>query len=272
MNGSPNQQFLSAEHVTQKMCAEACRYIHELSTQRILILSLLGGAFITMGALFSILLSTGIETRGVQLLLQGVGFSAGFFFVILSGSILFTEVNVVLPASALHLKRSFVFRHAIQFWALAWLGNVLGAFIVGWVLHFSHHYPAEHYELLEKVIAKKMQYQIAGDISAWFQIVISGMFGNWMVGMAAFFAVMGQTIIGKYIPVLLAVTLFVAANLQHSPANMAYFSMVMPTGEGPGWIAAFAWNLIPAGIGNILGGSLLVALPLWYALRPTENE
>jgi formate/nitrite transporter FocA (FNT family) len=44
--------------------------------------------------------------------------------------------------------------------------------------------------------------------------------------------------------------------------------MIMPTGQGPGWVEALAWNIIPAGIGNILGGTLLVALPLWYALRP----
>ena len=83
---------------------------------------------------------------------------------------------------------------------------------------------------------------------------------------------MGRTIIGKYIPVLLAVTLFVAANFQHSPANMGFFSLAMPTGEGPGWGAAFGWNLAPAAIGNVVGGALLVALPFWYALRPHEQE
>ena len=39
------------------------------------------------------------------------------------------------------------------------------------------------------------------------QAVLSGALGNWLVGMAAFLAVMGRTIIGKYIPVLLLVAL-----------------------------------------------------------------
>ena len=47
---------------------------------------------------------------------------------------------------------------------------------------------------------------------------------------------------------------------------MGYFSLSMAYGGGPGWDAAFWWNVIPAGIGNILGGALLVALPFWYAL------
>ncbi len=40
---------------------------------------------------------------------------------------------------------------------------------------------------------------------------LSGVLANWMVGMAAFMATMGRAIVGKYIPVVLAVTLFVAA-------------------------------------------------------------
>ena len=68
-----------------------------------------------------------------------------------------------------------------------------------------------------------------------------------------------------------AVTLFVAANFQHSPANMGYFSLIMPTGHGPGWGAALSWNIIPVGIGNIIGGSLLVVLPFWFALHHRER-
>jgi formate/nitrite transporter FocA (FNT family) len=171
---------------------------------------------------------------------------------------LFSEANVILPASALDCIRSQLFKGGLRFWIIAWLGNPIGALLVGWALQLSQHYPAGHYESLQEI----------GGVTAWFQILLSGMLGNWMVGMAAFFAIMGRTIVGKYIPVFLAVTLFVAGIFQHSPAIMGYFSMIMPTGQGPGWVEALAWNIIPAGIGNILGGTLLVALPLWYALRP----
>jgi len=74
------------------------------------------------------------------------------------------------------------------------------------------------------------------------------------------------------VPVFLAVTLFVSANFQHSPANMGYFSLIMPTGHGPGWGAALGWSIIPAGIGNMAGGAFLVALPFWYALRPGQRR
>ncbi|TCJ26784.1 formate/nitrite transporter family protein [Halomonas sp. GDM18] len=267
----PAAQFIASRDVAQEICRETCEHIHTLSAPRILVLATLGGAFITMGALFSILLSTGVETHGLQLLLQGIGFSVGFFLVILTGAALFTEANVILPVSALNCSRGDMLRRGLKFWVLAWVGNLIGTLLTGWVISLAQVYSAEHYQLLESVVAKKMHYQQVGGAEGWFSLVLSGMLGNWMVGMAAFLAVMGRTIIDKFVPIVLAVSLFVAGNFQHSPANMAYFSMIMPTGAGPGWWDAMRWNIIPAGIGNLLGGSLLVALPLWYGLRPQRN-
>lgn len=268
----PAAQFIASHDVAQEICRDACQHIHTLSAPRILVLAILGGAFITMGALFSILLSRGVETHGLQLLLQGVGFSVGFFLVILTGAALFTEANVILPISALNCSRSDMLRRGLKFWVLAWVGNLVGTMLTGWVLSMAQVYSPQHYQLLAELVAKKMHYQQVGGAEGWLSLVLSGMLGNWMVGMAAFLAVMGRTIIDKFIPIVLAVSLFVAGNFQHSPANMAYFSMIMPTGEGPGWWDAMRWNIIPAGIGNLLGGSLLVALPLWYGLRPQRCE
>jgi formate/nitrite transporter FocA (FNT family) len=231
----------------------------------------LAGAFITFGALFSVLLSTGVKTTGLKLLLQGFGFSVGFFMVILSNAVLFTETNVVLPASYLNCTRSDVVVGALKFWILAIIGNAAGALIVGTLLTFTQSFSAEVIENLTSVVEKKMVYMNGGSITNWFQIVISGVFGNWMVGMAAIFAMMGRTIIGKYLPIFLLVTMFVAGNLQHSPANMGYFSLAIPLGVGPGWGSAVFWSLIPAAIGNVLGGTLLVALPFYYALN-AEKE
>ncbi|MBW3662746.1 MAG: formate/nitrite transporter family protein [Actinobacteria bacterium] len=72
--------------------------------------------------------------------------------------------------------------------------------------------------------------------------------------------------------IMLAVTTFVAANLQHSPANMGYFALWMAeTAQGPGWATALGWNIVPAGIGNMLGAAVLVALPFWYVFRPSAG-
>jgi formate transporter len=235
------------------------------------VLGILAGAFITTGALFSTLLATGTDNPGVERLLEGLGFSAGFFFVILAGAALFTEANVVMPATALRNEPGVTAARIARFWGLALVGNFIGALVVGYALHLAQHYPADVNALLDEIVARKLSYREIGVPGAWFQVVLSGVLANWLVGMAAFFAAMGRTIIGKYIPVFL-VTAFVAANFQHSPANLGFFSIVEAAGRGPGWDVALGWNVVPAGIGNMIGGTLLVVLPFCYETRPRSGS
>ena len=187
--------------------------------------------------------------------------------IILARAALFTEANVVLPASLLQGNAYSLLGKAARFWAIAWVGNMLGCYLLGQVIAFAQHYPEAFQSTLSYMVSKKMSYMAEGTTSAWLQIVVSGMLGNALIGMAAFFATMANTLVSKFIPIFLVVSLFVAGNLQHSPANMGYFSLIMAMGEGPGWSDAFLWNILPAGLGNILGGTLLVALPFWFAFR-----
>jgi len=94
-------RFLDVHKVVHEMNRETWQNLKGYTFFKVLILSVMGGTFITFGALFSILISAGVEITGMVLLLQGFGFSVGFFMVILSGSLLFSETNVVLPASFL---------------------------------------------------------------------------------------------------------------------------------------------------------------------------
>lgn len=269
----PSRQYLSAEHVLGAMCDFGSRRIEQLSALQILVLGVVAGGFITAGALFSVLLAQGVDTPGVTRLLEGLGFSTGFFFVVLSEAVLFTEANVVLPAVLLHRSRKARLALRVgRFWALAWIGNLLGAALVGGLVMLAQDYPHGTLELLGEIVHRKMAYARAGTPEAWLTALLSGILANWLVGMAAFFATMGRTIFGKYIPVALAVTLFVSANFQHSPANMGYFALAIGSGQSPGVGQALWWNVVPAGIGNVIGGAFLVALPFWYALCPEERE
>lgn len=61
--------------------------------------------------------------------------------------------------------------------------------------------------------------------------------------------------------------LFVAAGFQHSPANMGYIALHIAHGGDLDWATALGWNIIPAGIGNMLSAATLVAIPYWYVFR-----
>lgn len=259
-------RFLAPDRVLSALAAEARHALRQRSHGQTVVLAVLAGCFIAAGAYSSVLLSLGIASPGLSTLLLGIGFATGFFFVILTGAVLFTEVNVLIPALVLNMTTREFCRVFAIFWLLAALGNVIGAVALGTLINIAHPLPADVTDHLSELVHHKMTFFEEGTTSAWLRVVLSGMLANWLVGMAAFFATMGRSILEKYVPVLLAVSLFVAANFQHSPANVGYFALIMPTGAGPGWGAAITWNLVPAAIGNIIGATLFVALPLYYAL------
>ncbi|MDF1524521.1 MAG: formate/nitrite transporter family protein, partial [Trueperaceae bacterium] len=186
----PPHQYLAAERVMGAMAASGRRRLEHLDPLRVLLLAVLGGGFITAGALFSTLLADGFTSPGAKDLVAGLGFSTGFFFVILSDAVLFTEANVVLPAVLLHRAGSW--RRVARFWALAWVGNLLGAFLLGSALAVAQVFPAGMVEELTGFVAKKMAYADVGTAGAWGRLVLSGVLANWLVGMAAFFSVMGR--------------------------------------------------------------------------------
>ncbi len=266
----PPSQFVAPERVLIEMAEAGAKRACGLRAHQVLVLSVMAGGFISIGALFSTLIATGTDNQGVQRLLEGFGFSVGFFLVVLSGALLFTEVNVELPATLLGKRRDRIglppLRTAIlKLWLLAAIGNMIGAFVLGQVIVYVSEYGAGFEALLDEVMSTKMRFQEVGGAEGFFKAVLSGIVANWLVGMAAFLATMGRTIIGKYIPVLVTVMAFVAGGFLHAPANMAYLSLSQPFGHGPGWGDGLLWSVLPAAIGNIIGAFFLVALPFYIA-------
>ena len=256
---------LDTRRAIEAMAMSSGRHLLDAPFVHLSLMAVYAGALIAAGALFSVLLSAGVTAEGPHRLLEGLGFTAGFFFVILSQAVLVTELNVVLPVTLLHFsKRSLVMKTA-RFWILAFIGNMVGALAVGYLVASVQSYPPPITSSLTNIISAKMAYREIGGATGWLQVVLSGMLANWLVGLAALFATMGRTIVDKFVPVFLAVSLFVAAGFQHSPANMAYFSLARGAGIGPAWSLALGWNILPAAIGNILGGFLLVAVPIWIS-------
>jgi formate/nitrite transporter FocA (FNT family) len=268
----PAAQYLTPEGAVETMAMFGARRVLDTPPRNIAILAAYGGALIGAGALFSILLSGGVETPGSRRLLEGLGFSAGFFFVILSHAILFTEANVVMPVALLHCSIETMAGKALRFWIVAWVGNFIGALAIGYLVTAVQHYPPDVAARLDEIVAGKMAYREIGGVMGWFQAVASGALANWLVGLAALFATMGRTVIDKFIPLFLAVSLFDAASFQHSPANMAFLSLAAGMDVGPGWGTAVGWSILPAAVGNILGGFLLVVAPFWIAFGSRHDE
>ncbi|WP_369405180.1 formate/nitrite transporter family protein [Oceanobacillus picturae] len=260
----PERQYLFPSQVMETFSEKGKEHL-DTNMPSQFILSLKAGSFMTFGALFSVLLAIGIDAKGITYLLQGLGFTAGYLMVFVSGSVLFTEVNVLLPTS--YLQKSYWKKNKyVKFWVVAYIGNIVGALFVALLVISSNSMTPEFTKEIETLLSHKMKFAENGWIG-WFQVVVSGILANWLIGMAAFLTTAARDMVGKILGTALPVILFVAGNFQHSAANMGYFSLGLFTSDKYVWHEYVLQNLIPASIGNIIGGAIFISLLFSYAFR-----
>jgi formate transporter len=110
-----------------------------------------------------------------------------------------------------------------------------------------------------------------------------GVLCNILVCMAVWMALAGRSVVDKFIAILFPISAFVAAGFEHSIANMYFFPMALllkwhglalPAGGDAITVAGMFGNLGPVIAGNIIGGSVLVAMVYWviYLRRPPHTE
>jgi len=149
----------------------------------------------------------------------------------------------------------------LRHWALTFLGNLAGAlFIVGVIIG--------HGGVLSTPALTKEVFAIATAKSitpAWYQIFLKAIGANWLVCLACFLACCAREFFSKVVAIWWPVFAFVLLGLDHVIANMFYMPMAIFLGHPTLTVGYYIWHsMIPAALGNILGGSLFVAVVYWY--------
>lgn len=231
-------------------------------------LGVLAGAFIGFGALLATLVfcddSIGFSSAR---LLGGFAFSLGLVLVSVAGAELFTGNNLLAMAwAAGHLTTGAVLRN----WIIVCLTNLVGAIGLAVLVAYSGHLSMNDGAVGATAV------KIAAAKCALPPLVafLRGVLCNVLVCMAVWMAFAGRSVIDKIAAIVPPVTAFVAAGFEHSVANM-YFIPVgwLATRLNPQWAALdranaitpahFAENLTVVIAGNLVGGSVLVALVYW---------
>jgi len=239
----------------------------------LLMLSMLAGAFIGLGALYFVIVqsdpSLGFATRQI---LGGVVFSLGLFLVIVAGAELFTGNNLLAMAWA-DGKLSTV--DVLRNWAIVCIGNFIGASGLALLVFLSHH-PEMHDGAIAQQYLKIASAKVTMPFwTAFFR----GVLCNVLVCMAVWMALAGRSVVDKAVAIVFPISAFVAAGFEHSIANMYFIPLAMLLqnfghvgGNAPvlTW-AGFFSNLVPVILGNIIGGSVLVGLVYHVIYRRTPG-
>jgi formate transporter len=232
----------------------------------LLLLGVLAGAFIGLGALlFTLVASDASLGYATRQLLGGLVFALGLVLVTVAGAELFTGNNLLAMAWASRLLGTGeVLRH----WALVALANLVGAAGLALLVALSGHAALNGGEVGHTVIAiaaAKLQLP-------WWEAFARGVLCNLLVCMAVWMAMAGRSLTDKVLAVVLPVAGFVAAGFEHSIANFYFFALALLLGA-PLTATGMLHNLVPVIAGNLVGGSVLVAGVYWAIyLRPGPGQ
>lgn len=234
-----------------------------LSITRMAALSVIAGAFVALGGILSVYVGFGIPgiasaNPGLQKLFSALMFPVGLFLIVLFGGELFTGNNAVLMPGC--YKGNYSFLSVLQNWVLVWIFNFIGALAFTYLFVYMSGLTAiEPYHSAIISIAE------AKTSLPFTTILLKGIGANWCVCVAVWLCLMVESLPAKFLSCLIPVGAFVILGYEHCIANMFFIPAGMLEGADVDIMALFQ-NLIPATIGNVLGGALLVGT-LFYALH-----
>lgn len=254
---SPSEVF---EHVV-----EGCKLKAKYSWKKLLLLTMIGGAYVGLGATTCLLVGGMVseapwnpdETKQnygmFKLVLGSVGFPMGFLAIMVCGAELYTSLCAYCMAA--WLENEITLYEHIKLLVVSWVGNFIGCLWLIGLLYLSEIF--DHKDMYLEMMAHDKTHL------KWGVVVVRGIFANWLVGIATWMANSARDLTGKAVGVWLPISAFVMIGYEHCVANM--FILVMAVAQGGDLtVKQVLWdNIIPATIGNWIGGALLVGA--WYS-------
>lgn len=230
---------------------------------QVAMLGVLAGAFIGLGALYFVIVASDASLGfAAQRVLGGVCFSLGLLLVVVAGAELFTGNNLLAMAWA---DGKLSTRDVLWNWLVVCLANLVGAAGMAALVFMSGHAEMNGGAIGRTTLAIAAAKTSLPLWTAFWR----GVLCNVLVCMAIWMTLAGRSVIDKMVAIVFPISAFVAAGFEHSIANMYFIPLAMmlkaagaalPPGGETITAAGFAWNLVAVIAGNLVGGSVLVAL------------
>lgn len=247
---------IAPSQITELVIEAGVKKAH-LPTRATLILGFLAGAFISLGFLLAIHVSTMIPAQWASFgnLLGAAVFPIGLILVILAGGELLTGNMMSLPLAM--FARRIGLGAVARNWLLVTFANLMGALFVAWC--FGHLLGLTEGPYLGKTLAAATSKASADFVHAF----VSGIGCNWLVCLAVWLSYASREMSGKILGIWFPIMAFVAIGFQHVVANM----FLLPAAIFAGYLdwAQVVHNLLAVFLGNAVGGAIFVGLAYYVS-------
>jgi len=268
----------------------------EMPFLKMFMLSVLAGAFISLGAIFATTIGAGgmaltsadgtvaFNTSlpyGVTRLLMGLVFSLGLILVVVGGAELFTGNNLIVMAWANGKVTGWAL---LRNWVIVYFGNFVGSIGTAVLMFLTKQYTFG----TNSVGIAALKIGVAKVDLTFLQAIALGILCNALVCLAVWLTYSARSTVDKIAAIIFPITAFVAAGFEHSVANMYFVPYALfiknfdpkfvstvgdkvPHLDLLTWQAFWVKNLVPVTIGNIIGGAVLVAAAYWAIFLRSEE-
>ncbi|QLL30652.1 hypothetical protein HG536_0A04680 [Torulaspora globosa] len=233
--------------------------------------SLLGGILFSAGSIMAVAAHSENPTLmrdnpGLADSFSGVLFGIGLFYVVIMGADLYNS-NILFFSVGL-LRRAVSVYDLVVSWFVSLLGNLAGSLFVSYL--FCHVSKVSSSELWKtgsrNLVESKASF-------SFMETFLKGIAGNFFVCLAIYLQLMAKPIHVRLILIILPVFTFVSCGFTHVVADMALSFIGMLNGADVS-VGEYIWKLlIPAAVGNAIGGSAFgLVVPFYLHLVVVEND
>ncbi|MDL2241769.1 formate/nitrite transporter family protein [Bacteroidales bacterium OttesenSCG-928-L03] len=253
--------YYTPKEMTREFAASG-GYKSSLPVSKFILIAILGGAFIALGGLLTVIVAggapgIGAANPGLVKFLAGALFPVGLIMVSLTGADLFTSDCTAFTIPL--LERKLRWTAFLKFLLLSYVFNFVGTQIIAYLL--SANLGSFSSDPWQSYLHHYAEAKVNQD---WMKVFVKGIGANWLVCLGMFMGYAGKDVIGKCIGIWIPVMIFVTLGFEHSIANMFFIPAAIYSGAGILWSDFIVQNLIPATLGNLVGGAMMVGCVYWY--------
>lgn len=215
------------------------------------LLGILAGIYISFGGITNILVTQtlGHIDVGLAKFFGGVVFPVGLMMVVICGAELFTGNNLMTLAV---LDKKVNTKKLFRNWIIVWVSNFIGSLFIVLLVYLGDLFTGD-------AITKTISMAEAKTSLSFMTVFIRGIMCNIIVVLSVWMVNASKDITSKIFSCWFPILIFVIGGYEHCVANMFLLPMAMVFG-GNITIASLIGNLIPATLGNIVGGGIIIPI------------
>ena len=221
--------------------------------------SFMAGVYLAMAAILSFSLGALFQNNvALSKTLVAGSFGIGLAMIVFLGGELFTGncFTTMFPVYAKQKKLTDL----LPAWIICYVGNFVGSAIVCVLFIASGSLK----EVMTTYLTNSIQAKLTFDVM---QLLCKAILCNLVVCVGAYAGMKVQDNITKFMLIIIIVMIFVLPGFEHCIANMSTYTMGMCLLQ-----SSIDWSLLPlhmviSTIGNILGGSVLLGLPVYLTFK-----